>query len=255
MQLTAERLQQIEHIVRERQHVRVAELSQRLGVSEPTIRRDLQKLEEMGRVQREHGGASAIHPQASPEPPIIQRAIEHANEKRRIGRVAADLIKDGETIFLGSGTTTLEVARHLEGKRNLTVITNALNIANQVAGNSEINLIITGGIVRHSEASMIGHIVEQTLKELRADKVIVSMRALGIEEGLTNADPLETVTDRVIIQFAREVILVADSSKFSHAATGFVAPITAVHRIITDDQAAAKTVSKIRSLGIDVILA
>lgn len=252
MQLTAERLQQIEHILKERQHMRVAELSQYLGVSEPTIRRDLQKLEEMGRVKREHGGASALR-QAFPEPPIGYRVTECAAEKRRIGRAAAQLVNNGETIFLGSGTTTLEVARHLDGKKNLTIITNALTIANQLASNSEINLIITGGVLRHSEASMIGHIVEQTLKELRADKVFISMRAISVEEGLTNADPLETVTDRVIIQFAREIILVADHSKFNRAATGFVAPITAIHKIVTDDLAPTETIQQLKKMGIDVI--
>jgi DeoR/GlpR family transcriptional regulator of sugar metabolism len=102
---------------------------------------------------------------------------------------------------------------------------------------------------------MIGHIVEQTLKELRADKVIVSMRAISIEEGLTNADPLETMTDRVIIQFAREVILVADHSKFDKAATGFVAPITAIHKIVTDDQTPAHIVQQLRDMNIEVIQA
>jgi DeoR/GlpR family transcriptional regulator of sugar metabolism len=254
MQFSTERLQRIEHLLKEQRHVRVAELSQYLGVSEPTVRRDLQRLEKEGRLRREHGGAVAV-PQATPELPVMYRVTECAGEKERIGRATAQLVQDGETIFLGSGTTTLEVARHLEGKKNLTVITNALTIANQLANNNDINLIITGGVLRHSEASMIGHIVEQTLKELRADKVIVSMRAVSLKEGLTNADPLETVTDRVIMQFAHEVILVADHSKFDRAATGFVAPITAVHKIVTDDQCSEKTIKELRTIGIDVIVA
>jgi DeoR/GlpR family transcriptional regulator of sugar metabolism len=254
MQLTVERLQQIELFIKEHQHARVTELSEHFGVSEPTIRRDLQKLEAMGRIQREHGGAIALA-QATPEPPIIHRIMEYQEEKCRIGEATAQLINDGETIFLGSGTTTQEVARFLDHKKSLTVVTNALNIANQLVSNPDINLIITGGIVRHSEFSMIGHIVEQTLKELRADKVIVSMRAISIEEGLTNADPLETMTDRVIIQFAREVILVADHSKFDKAATGFVAPITAIHKIVTDDQTPAHIVQQLRDMNIEVIQA
>ncbi len=254
MQLTTERLQQIEHIIAERQHVRVTELSEHLGVSEPTIRRDLQKLEAMGRVRRAHGGATAVE-QAMPEPPVLQRIAECTQEKRRIGQAAAQLVQDGETIFLGSGTTTLEVARHLDGKKRLTVITNALTIANQLVGNEEITLIITGGVLRHSEFSMIGHIVEQTLKELRADKVIVSIPAASIEEGLTNANLLETMTDRVILQFAHEVILVADHTKFGRAATGIVAPITAVHKIVTDDQLPVETIKQLQKLGITVIQA
>ena len=252
MQLTIERQQQIEHLIKERQHVRVVELSKHFGVSEPTIRRDLQKLEEMGRVRRAHGGAIAPE-QATPELPIVQRIVECAEEKRRIGLAAAQLVQDGETIFLGSGTTTLEVARHLDGKKNVTVITNALTIANQLAGNANVTLVITGGVLRHSELSMIGHIVEQTLKELRADKVIISMRAIDIEEGLTNADLLETMTDRVILQFAREVIVVADHTKFGKIAAGIVGPITAVQTIVTDDRTPMETIEQLRTLGITVI--
>src|SRR5438067_2954658 len=252
MQLTIERQQQIEHLIKERRQVRVVELSKHFGVSEPTIRRDLQKLEEMGRVRRAHGGAIAAE-QATPELPIMQRIVECAEEKRRIGQAAAQLVQDGETIFLGSGTTTLEVARHLDGKKNVTVITNALTIANQLAGNANVTLVITGGVLRHSELSMIGHIVEQTLKELRADKVIISMRAIDIEEGLTNADLLETMTDRVILQFAREVIVVADHTKFGKIAAGIVGPITAVQTIVTDDRTPMETIEQLRTLGITVI--
>ncbi|WP_201378380.1 DeoR/GlpR family DNA-binding transcription regulator [Ktedonobacter sp. SOSP1-52] len=254
MQLTIERLEQILHIVQEQQHVRVTELSERLGVSEPTIRRDLKKLESMGRVRREHGGVSIVEV-ALAEPPVVQRSIENREEKQRIGRAAASLIKDGETIFLGSGTTTLEVARALEGKKNLTVITNALNVAYQLAGNENITLIVTGGVVRHSEFSMIGHIVEQTLKDLRADKAIISMRAISLHDGLTNMNPLETMTDRVIVQCAREVILVADHTKFGKVATSIVAPLTAVQKIITDEQTPLDMLEELRVLGIQVIQA
>jgi len=254
MQLTTERLQEIESLVKQRQHIRVTELSAQLGVSEPTIRRDLKKLELMGRVRREHGGVSAAEATIA-EPPILQRSGEALAEKSRIGRATADLIHDGETIFLGSGTTTLEVARHLDGKKGLTVITNALNVAHQLENNENITLIITGGVVRHSEQSMIGHIVEQTLRDLRADKAIVSMRAVSIQEGLTNVDPLETITDRIIIQCAREVILVADHSKFGKVATSVVAPITAVHRVVTDQQISPEIVKQLCLLGIEVIQA
>jgi DeoR/GlpR family transcriptional regulator of sugar metabolism len=252
MQLVTERLQRIEHIIRERQYVRVTELSEHLGVSEPTIRRDLQKLEALGRLRREHGGAMAVE-QATPEPPIRQRTGECVEEKRRIGQVAANLVQDGETIFLGSGTTALEVARHLDGKKNLTIITNAVTIANQLAGNTEITLVLTGGVLRHSELSMIGHIVEQTLKELRAEKVIISIPAISVEEGLTNANLLEMMTDRIILQFAPEVILVADHTKFGKVATGRVAPITAVQTIVTDDQAPPEMIKRLRTMGITVI--
>lgn len=161
----------------------------------------------------------------------------------------------GETIFLGSGTTTQEVARNLIGKRDLTVITNALTIANLLADNADITLIITGGVLRHSELSMIGHIVEQTLRELRADKVIISMPAISVEEGLTNSNLLETMTDRVILQFAREVILVADHTKFGKAATSIIGPVTSVQTVVTDDSTPVEMVDQLRALGIMVVRA
>lgn len=252
MLLATERQLQIEHLLRERQQVRVTELSAYFGVSEPTIRRDLQKLEESGRLRRAHGGAVALEGSAQ-EPPVVHRVTEYAAEKRRIGQAAAQMVNDGETIFLGSGTTTQEVARYLGERKGLTVITNALNVANQLVNSPEVTVIITGGVLRHSECSMIGHIVQQTLKDLRADKVILSMRSVDVREGLTNASLLETMTDRVIIQFAREVILVVDHSKFGNAATGFVAPVTAVHKIVTDTQTPPETVQQLRELGIQVL--
>lgn len=254
MQLAIERLRQMEHVIQARQQVRVIELSEMFGVSEPTIRRDLQKLEEMGRARREHGGAIAVTHER-PESPVIHRMTECAEEKRRIGAATAALIHDGETIFLGSGTTTQEVARNLIGKRDLTVITNALTIANLLADNADITLIITGGVLRHSELSMIGHIVEQTLRELRADKVIISMPAISVEEGLTNSNLLETMTDRVILQFAREVILVADHTKFGKASTSIIGPVTSVQTVVTDDSTPVEMVDQLRALGIMVVRA
>jgi DeoR/GlpR family transcriptional regulator of sugar metabolism len=184
---------------------------------------------------------------------VLLRGADCAEEKRRIGRAAAEQIHDGETIFLGSGTTTLEVARRLADKKNLTVITNALTIATQLANNPAINVVITGGVLRHSELSMIGHIVEHTLKELHADKAIISMRAISLSEGLTNDNVLETMTDRLIIQFAQEVILVADHTKFGKVATGVVAPITAVHTVVTDEQTPMSVIQHLRDTGISVI--
>src|SRR4051794_28712198 len=141
-QLSIERQGQIERFIREHSRATVGELSQYFKVSEPTIRRDLDKLVSTGKVRRAHGGAIALE-KAAPEPPVIQRMQESAEEKSRIGLAAAQLVKDGETIFLGSGTTTLEVARHLVDKKNLTVITNALTIANCLAANENITVIVT----------------------------------------------------------------------------------------------------------------
>ncbi len=248
------RQQQIAQLVQERRRITVVELSQHFGVSEATIRRDLILLENGGEIQRAHGGALAVDHAAS-SLPVISRIVHHEEEKKRIGRAAAQLIRDGETVFVGSGTTTLEVARNLQDRSNLTVITNALNIASQFARNQNIDLVIAGGLFQHSELSMIGHITEQALKELRADKVVMGIDAINIDEGLTSTHLPETLTDRAIIRFAPEVILVADHSKFSQMAPALVAPITAISTLVTDDKVPAEIVARIRQLGIDVILA
>ncbi len=253
-QLPLERLDSIERFIRERDRATVVELSHYFKVSEPTIRRDLDKLVNTGKVRRAHGGAMTLE-KAAPEPPVLQRMQECTAEKARIGIVAAQLINDRETIFLGSGTSTLEVARNLSGKNNLTVITNALTIANQLAKNENITVIVTGGVLRHSENSLVGHLVEQTLKELRADKAIISIRSISTEEGLTSDNFLETVTDRAIMQSARKVILVADHTKFDKTSPVLVAPVTAVQTIVTDNKVSVDTINELRNHGIEVILA
>ena len=157
----------------------------------------------------------------------MQRASEQSSEKVRIGQAAADLICDGETVFLGSGTTALEVARRLRGKHNLTVITNSVLVVNELASSVDITVISLGGILRQSEMSLIGHITELALSELRADKVILGIRAIDPDNGLTSGYVPETMTDRAILKIGREVIVVADHTKCGASATAFVAPITA----------------------------
>lgn len=252
--LREERKRKISRFIEENKKASVPELSKLFGVSESTIRRDLEELDGQGEIQRAHGGAVSVE-RSAPEPPVVHRMVENEEEKRRIGQAAARLVQDGEVIFLGSGTTTLEVARNLGDKKNLTVITNALNVANQLAGKQNITVIVIGGLLRHSELSLVGHITEQALKELRADKVIMGMRAVSVQEGLTNDYLPETMTDRAIINFAPEVIVVADHSKFGKVSTALVAPITSVVKIITDVRTSPELISEIRQLGIDVILA
>ena len=172
------RQQQILELTQNSQQVTVSDLSHHFGVSEITIRRDLHQMAEQGLLQRAHGGALANRA-APPEPPYLQRRIEQAEEKRRIGRAVADLIEDEETLFLSSGTTVLEVIPHLRS-RNLTVITNSLLILNALADAPSINLIGLGGVLRPSEMSLIGHITEQALSEVRADKVILGIRAIDL---------------------------------------------------------------------------
>ena len=247
-----ERQQLLRKYIEQRQRVTVTEICEQFSVSVATARRDLETLADQGKVQRVHGGAIAVR-QAPPEPPVMQRTAEQASEKVRIGQAAADLIKDGETVFLSSGTTVLEVARQLHSRHNLTVITNSMLIVNELADATDITVISLGGMLRHSEMSFIGHIAELALSELRADKVILGIRAIDAEHGLTSGYLPETMTDRAILKIGREVIVVADHTKCGASATAFVAPITSVHTLITDTATPANFIAAVRAQGVRVI--
>jgi len=248
-----ERQHKILEMLEAKSRVWVAELSAYLGVSEATVRRDLDRMKELGQVTRVHGGA-ILAEKATPEPPVMQRTVDQMEEKRRIGRAAAELIQDGETVFLGSGTTTLEVARNLLGRKNLTVITNALTVINALAQNTDISLVATGGLLRPSELSFIGYLTEQALRELRPQKVVMGIRAISLKEGLTNDYLPEVTTDRVIINSAPEVILVADHTKFGKVSTAFVASFQNLHKIVTDTGTPPEIVAELQRSEIAVLI-
>jgi len=249
-----ERQNQILEIIENSGRLSVGDICAYFAVSEATARRDLESLAEQGQIRRVHGGAIPIK-QAPPEAPILQRQAEFSDEKRAIGKAAADLVEDGETIFLGSGTTVLEVARHLQHRQNLTVITNSLPVINTLAGASGVNLISLGGMLRDSELSFIGHITEQALAEVRADKVIMGVHAIHLEHGLTNDYLPETMTDRAILKAGSKVILVADHSKFNSISTAFLAPLSTIQILVTDPKSLQDFLSNLESMGIRVVLA
>ena len=230
---SVERQAQLLQFIEQRQRVTVAQICDQFLVSPATARRDLDALAEQGKIQRVHGGAIPIR-QAPPELPVLLRLTDQSEEKQRIGRAAAGLVVDGDTVFLGNGTTVLEVARNLLARKNLTVITNSLMVLNAMADSPDVTLISLGGQLRRSELSMLGHITEQALAELRADKVIIGVHAIDAQHGLTNQYLPETMTDRAILKIGRKVIVVADHTKCGRIATAVLAPVNAVDLIITD---------------------
>jgi len=234
------------------QRITVADICQRFSISEATARRDLEHLAAQGMLQRVHGGGIAIR-QAPPELPILLREGEQGEEKKRIGRAAAALVQDGETVFLGSGTTVLEVARHLRQHKSLTVITNSLPVLNTLAGLQEMTVIALGGVLRDSELSFIGHITEQALAEVNADQVIIGIRAISLENGLTNDYLPETMTDRAILRAGRQVVIVADNTKCEVVSTAFVAPLSSIHKLVTDSKTPQRFISALQAQGIEII--
>ena len=251
---TPERQRQILSLLSRQGRLSVAEIVEQFSISEATARRDLESLASEGKVQRVHGGAIAVE-QAPPELPILERENEEADEKTRIGRVAAELIADNESVFLGSGTTVLDVAKNLRDRKNLTVITNSLPVLNTLAGLKEITVISLGGQLRDSELSFIGHITEQALAEIRVDKVVMGTRGISLEHGLTNDYLQETLTDRAILRIGREVIIVADHTKVNRVSTVLLAPLDAVHTFVTNEQADEKFIQSLKKQNIKVILA
>lgn len=250
---TPERQKQILSLLIRHGRLSVAEIVAQFSISQATARRDLESLASQGKAQRVHGGVLAVE-QAPPELPILQRESEQFDEKTRIGRKAAGLIADKETVFLGSGTTVLEVARNLRDRKNLTVLTNSLPVLNMLAGIQGITVISLGGMLRESELSFIGHITEQTLNEIRVDKVIMGIRGLSLEQGLTNDYLQETLTDRAILRIGREVIIVADHTKVNRISTVLLAPLTSIHIFVTDVQADKKFIQALKRQEIQVIV-
>src|SRR5688500_3678795 len=251
---TPERQKQILFLLTQRGRLSVTEIVKQFAISEATARRDLESLASQGKAQRVHGGVMVVE-LAPPELPILERESEQQDEKTRIGRAAASLIVDKEALFLGSGTTVLEVARNLRDRKNLTVITNSLPVLNMLAGLKEITVISLGGMLRESELSFIGHITEQALAEIRVDKVIMGTRGVSLEHGLTNDYLQETLTDRAIIKSGSEVIIVADHTKVNRISTVLLAPLHNMHTFVTDSEADKKFIQELKRQRIQVIVA
>jgi len=250
---TPERQKQILSLLSKAGRLSVAEIVDQFSISKATARRDLETLASQGKAQRVHGGVIAAE-QAPPELPILQRESEQANEKALIGRAAAELIVDGETIFLGSGTTVLEAAKNLRERKSLTVLTNSLPVLNALTGIKDITVVSLGGQLRESELSFIGHITEQALAELRVDKVIMGARSMSLENGLSNDYLPETLTDRAILKIGREVIITADHTKVNRVAAALLAPLSAMNIFVTDQNTDKKFILALKKQGIQVVI-
>jgi len=249
-----ERHQKIIEIIESKSRVTVKELVEQFQLNEMTIRRDLLELEKSGLLQRVHGGAICVRGR-SYEPPFIKRSLDKQNEKEKIGVKAAELINDGDSIALDVGSTTIEIANNLKGKTNLTILTPSVRIANILADNPNIRIICTGGILRPSEHSLIGDLAISAINNFYVDKLFLGMGGVDFEAGLTEYNLDDSQVKKALIQKAKEVILVTDSSKFNKVAFTFVAPIKAVSRIVTDSKIDNETARRLKEVNIEVIIA
>lgn len=254
----SERRAAILDLIQKKGVVHAADLCEQFAVSDMTIRRDLRDMDREGLLRRTHGGAVSKLGR-SYEPPYLLRASHNREYKQSIGRKAAELIYDGDSIALDVGTTTLEIVYHLEGRHNLTIVTSSLPIANALAARcsleTDVRLVITGGIVRAGELSMIGGIAEQLYGQLRVDKAFIGIGGISLADGLTEYNIEDALVKRRIIRSAREVIVVADSSKLGQTTFVSVAPLDDMDTLITDIEADPAIVRALEQEGINVLQA
>lgn len=251
---SVERIDRILRLVEDSKQVTVDRICQEFNISPATARRDLEFLHRQGSLQRVHGGAIALH-KSPPESPVFQRMNIEPDAKRRIGIAAAALVKPGETLFLGSGTTVIQVAKNIKNINDLTVITNSLLVVNELMHCDGITLVDLGGMVRRSEYSLLGSLTEAALSGLFADKVIIGIHGIDINQGLTNHYLPETMTDRKITHMGKYLIIVADHTKCGIISTSQVAPITAINTLVTDNDTPQEFIQQLQDIGITVIQA
>lgn len=232
--------------------VSVSELSKEFNVSEVTIRNDLSHLEEKGLLIKSRGGALKT-PRVGIDQQLNDKAKINSKEKQAIGKKAAEIVEEDDTIILDSGTTTVELAKNLSGIKNLTVITNALNIASQLISD-EIKLILLGGTLRSNSLSLVGPIAENSIKNFYCDKCFIGVDGIDSASGIYTPIPEEANLNRLMIENSKEVIILTDSSKFKKKSFGFIAPINKVNMIITDSRIPEDEFKNLQSIGIKVVL-
>jgi DeoR/GlpR family transcriptional regulator of sugar metabolism len=258
MELTAQqRRSTILDELTQQHSVRIAELSLKLGVSPVLIRRDLARLHQQGLVKRIHGGAVAL-PNALPAADVHGRAIPHLEEKERIGQAAGALIREGDRLAFESGTTSLQVARHIPGDLlaggRLTAITISLPIVQELGPWKGVQVLFLGGIYLPDYQSVVGPQTIDQIRGLHVDKMFVGADGLTVEHGVTTANVLEAEVERALIRAASQVIVVADSSKIGHIGLATVIPLNGVHILVTGKGAPPDFVAGASSLGVQVLL-
>jgi DeoR/GlpR family transcriptional regulator of sugar metabolism len=242
--LTAERRRTIADRIRRQSSVRLGELREILQVSDSTIRRDLEHLENQGLLKRTYGGAVLGKAQGMPE--------AHG-QFTRIGAAAAALISEGETVYLGGGSLALAVAQQLATRTAITVITNALDVAAHLAHHSTLSVILTGGQLERREGALVGHVAELALRELRADRAVLEVAGISLPDGITGESLSSAQFTRTVIDRMPETVVIADDGKWGRVGPAFLAPLEAIDRIVTSQHAPPAMIWDLSQLGIQII--
>lgn len=248
-----ERFSRIENSLQTQTRVTVEQLSRALKVSPVTIRADLTELERRGRLVRIHGGAMAAN-KAAHELDFESRAqIQHAS-KFAIGKHAASLVRDGDSIFLDASTTALELARQVSDRRELTVITNSLRSAQELVTYPNLTVIMPGGIVRREAFSLVGMWSADLIQQFNIGRAFMGARGFTLKEGLTDVNPDEVALKRAIVNVAREVVALVDHTKWNQVALASFCSVEQLTTVITDKRAPKLMVEEAKARGLEVVL-
>ena len=251
---TVERRDAIIRLVRDKGLARVEELAGHFNVSSVTIRNDLNYLDKKSLLVRSHGGAMALNDLVK-EVSFDDKGTVNTAQKGVIGAAAAQLVNDGESIILDSGTTTQQLARHLVNSKNLVVMTNGLNVASELVKASGIEIMMTGGTLRSKSLSFYGSQAEDALRQYRFDKLFLGVDGFDIIAGLTTHFDREATLNRVMCDISSEIILLADSAKFGRKGYHFIRSFGAFHTLVTDKGIPADYLAGLQRQGVRVIIA
>lgn len=252
--LAAERRRAIADTLRTRGVVSVAEMADRLDTTEITLRRDLRAMAKEGLLVRTHGGA-VLPAGLGHEPSFTEKARQASSEKAAIARLAASMIRPGDSIVLGPGTTTLALARLLVHNPELTVVTNSLLVAQALMDAPRVEVILTGGTLRRSIHALVGPAAEESLRALRASQAFISGNGFSADRGLSTPSPLVAATDRALASAAQQIVVLADHTKIGHETMCQTVPAARVHVLITDSSAPPDELASIRDAGVEVRVA
>jgi DeoR family transcriptional regulator of aga operon len=251
--LNEERRRAILEILNREGRVLVLDLARRFETSQVTIRKDLEELHAHGLIHRTHGGALPAREGALEDPTLREKEKLHRKEKLRIAQTAAGMVQEGQVVILDSGTTTTGIAHSLRHFHNLTVVTNAVNIAAELSGTA-VEVILTGGTLRKNSFSLVGPIAEETLHRLNADILFLGVDGFDVQYGLSTPNLLEAKVNRVMVEVAKRTVAVCDSSKFGRRSLSLIVPPSALHQVVTDRGVLKSDVRLLKKAGIEVTL-
>lgn len=249
--LNEERQRAILELLRRDGRVLVVDLAKQFHTSQVTIRKDLDILHLKGHIHRTHGGALPARDGALEDPTLREKEKLHRKEKMQIAAAAVRMVSEGQVVVLDSGTTTTAIARALRNFTNLTIITNAVNIAAELSG-SAVEVILSGGNLRKNSFSLVGPIAEETLHKLHADILFLGVDGFDVQYGISTPNLLESRVNRVMIEISKVVVAVCDSSKFGKRSLSLIAPPSTLQYVITDAGISKADLSGLKKSGIEV---